>query len=96
MYRAEDRQLRRQATLRVLPPGLTGNDECLLTFMREARAAVVVGPTNIGTIDEAGEADGVVFIATEVMRRGNLGARRSGALRSREGVGGRRAAPRSA
>lgn len=96
MYRAEDRRLRRQATLRVLPTGLTGNVEPPLTFMREAREEVVVGPTNIGTIDEAGGADGVVFIATELMRRGNLGARRSDALRAREGVGGRRAAPRSA
>jgi hypothetical protein len=46
--------------------------------MREARGAVVVGRTNIGTIDEAGEADGIVFIATELMKRGNLCARMRG------------------
>jgi serine/threonine protein kinase len=65
VYRAENEKLRRPVALKVLPPDLVGNEECRLRFLREARAAAA--HPNIATIYEVGEADGVVFIAMELV-----------------------------
>src|SRR5712691_11529822 len=67
VYRAEDERLRRPVALKVMPPGLVGNDERRLRFLREARAAAAVSHPNVATIYEVGEVDGVVFIAMEFL-----------------------------
>ncbi len=67
VYRAEDEQLRRPVALKVLPPELVGDEERRLRFLREARAAAAVSHPNIATVHEIGEADGVVFIAMELV-----------------------------
>ncbi len=67
VYRAEDERLRRPVALKVLPPDLVGNEERRLRFLREARAAAAVTHPSIATIYEVGEADGVVFIAMELV-----------------------------
>jgi serine/threonine-protein kinase len=67
VYRAEDEKLRRPVALKVLPPDLVGNEERRLRFLREARAAAAVSHPNIATIHEVGEADGIVFIAMELV-----------------------------
>ena len=67
VYRAEDDQLRRPVALKVLPPELVGDEERRLRFLREARAAAAVTHPNIATVHEIGEADGVVFIAMELV-----------------------------
>jgi serine/threonine-protein kinase len=74
VYRAEDEKLRRQVALKVLPPDLVGNEERRLRFLREARAAAAVAHPNIATIYEVGEADGVVFIAMELVEGKSLRA----------------------
>jgi tRNA A-37 threonylcarbamoyl transferase component Bud32/tetratricopeptide (TPR) repeat protein len=79
VYRAEDERLRRPVALKVLPPDLVGNEERRLRFLREARAAAAVTHPNIATIYEVGEADGVVFIAMELVEGKTL----------RELIGGR-------
>jgi serine/threonine-protein kinase len=67
VYRAEDETLRRPVALKVLPPELVKDEERRLRFLREARAAAAVVHPNIATIFEAGEAEGVVFIAMELV-----------------------------
>ncbi len=67
VYRAEDTKLRRNVALKVLPPELVGNEERRLRFLREARAAAAVSHPNIGHVYEVDEADGIVFIAMELV-----------------------------
>ncbi len=80
VYRAEDTKLRRQVALKVLPPDLVANEERRLRFLREARTAAAINHPNIATIHEVDEADGVVFIAMELVEgktlRDHMGARR--------------------
>ena len=79
VYRAEDTKLRRQVALKVLPPDLVANEERRLRFLREARTAAAINHPNIATIYEADEADGVVFIAMELVEgktlRDHIGAK---------------------
>ena len=74
VYRAEDEKLRRPVALKVLPPDRVGNEERRLRFLREARAAAAVTHPNIATIYEVGEAEGVVFIAMELVEGKSLRA----------------------
>jgi serine/threonine protein kinase/tetratricopeptide (TPR) repeat protein len=77
VYRAEDETLRRPVALKVLPPDVIANEERRMRFLREARAAAAIPHPNIATIYEIGEADGVVFIAMELVEgttlRGRIG-----------------------
>jgi serine/threonine protein kinase len=67
VYRAEDEKLRRAVALKVLPPDLVANEERRLRFLREARTAAAINHPNIATVYEVDEADGVVFIAMELV-----------------------------
>jgi Tol biopolymer transport system component/tRNA A-37 threonylcarbamoyl transferase component Bud32 len=67
VYRARDEKLRRDVALKVPPPELTANEQSRLRFLREARAAAAVTHPNIATVYEVGEAEGVVFIAMELV-----------------------------
>ena len=79
VYKAEDEKLRRNVALKVLPPELVENEERRLRFLREARTAAAINHPNIATIHEVDEADGVVFIAMELVEgktlRGLMGGR---------------------
>ncbi len=74
VYRAEDERLRRPVALKVLPADLVADEERRLRFLREARAAAAVSHPNIAGIYETGEADGVVFIAMELVEGKTLRA----------------------
>ncbi len=78
VYRAEDTKLRRHVALKVLPPELVANEERRLRFLREARTAAAVNHPNIATIHEIDEADGVVFIAMELVEGKTLRSLLSG------------------
>ena len=67
VYKARDEKLRRDVALKVLPPELVGDEERRVRFMREARAAAAVTHQNIAVIHEIDEADGVIFIAMELV-----------------------------
>jgi len=67
VYRAEDESLRRPVALKVLAGRLVENEEHRLRFLREARAAAAVTHPHVSTIYEIGEAEGVVFIAMELV-----------------------------
>ncbi len=63
VYRAADVRLDRQVALKVLAPELTRDSAFRQRFIRESRAGAAVDHPNIIPVFEAGEADGVLFIA---------------------------------
>ncbi len=67
IYRAEDQDLDRPVAIKVLPPDLMCDEERRERFISEARNAAAVRHPNIATIHEIGEADGVIFIAMELV-----------------------------
>ena len=67
VYAAHDEKLRRQVALKVLKASSVGGEEARHRFLREARAAAAVTHPNIAAIHEVDEADGVVFIAMELV-----------------------------
>jgi serine/threonine protein kinase len=82
VYRARDERLGRQVALKLLAPGLAADTEFRNRFIRESRAAAAVDHPNIIPIYEAGEADGVLFIAMRFVAGGDVGSllRREGQL----------------
>ena len=66
VYLAEDERLHRKVALKVLPR--SDDHAARQRFLREARDAAAVTHPNIATIHEVGEADGVSFIAMELVR----------------------------
>ena len=65
VYLAQDTRLRRRVALKLLPHQLIDNQEYLLRFEQEARAASALNHPNILTIHEIGESDSGTFIAAE-------------------------------
>jgi serine/threonine protein kinase len=65
VYLAHDRRLNRPVALKILPSYFVSDPERLRRFQTEARAASALNHTNILTIYEVGEADGIHFIAAE-------------------------------
>ncbi len=63
VYRAHDPRLDRRVALKILAPELARDEEFRQRFIRESRAAAAVDHPNSIPIYEAGEADGVLFIA---------------------------------
>jgi serine/threonine protein kinase len=63
VYRARDIRLDRWVALKILAPDLARDQTFRQRFIRESRAAAAVDHPNIIPIFEAGEADGVLFIA---------------------------------
>ncbi len=63
VYRAIDLRLDRQVALKILAPALARDEAFRQRFIRESRAAAAVDHPCIIPVFEAGEADGVLFIA---------------------------------
>lgn len=81
VYLAEHVQLRRKVALKVLSPEL--EDERLRDrFIRESRLAASLDHPNIVSIYDAGDAEGVLYIAMRLVEGGDLGGliRSDGAL----------------
>src|SRR5205814_1326903 len=82
--------LGRLVALKVLGPGLAADEEFRQRFIRESRAAAAVDDPHIIPVYEAGQADGVLFIAmryvpggdvrTMVRRAGHLSPGRAAAI----------------
>ncbi|HEX6322543.1 MAG TPA: FlgO family outer membrane protein [Vicinamibacterales bacterium] len=68
VYRATDVQLGRDVALKVLPEDLLHDAERRERLLHEARAASALEHPHIAVIHEVGEADGVTFIAMELIR----------------------------
>ena len=63
VYRAADARLNRSVALKILAPELAGDSAFRQRFMREMRAAAAVDHPHIVPVFDAGEADGVLYIA---------------------------------
>ena len=67
VYRAEDLKLRRHVALKLLPQFLASDPQGRQRFQREAQAASALNHPNICTVYEIDEADGLHFIAIELL-----------------------------
>ncbi len=67
VYRAEDTTLRRIVALKLMRPTLAVSPAARQRFLREARSAAAVRHDHIVTIHQAGEADGIAYLAMELL-----------------------------
>ena len=73
VFRARDERLHRQVALKVLSPALAADEAFRHRFIRESRAAAAVDDPHIVPVFEAGDADGVLFIAMRYVPGGDVG-----------------------
>src|SRR4029077_12391873 len=73
VFRARDERLHRQGALQILAPTLAADEEFRRRFIRESRAAAAVDDPHIVPVFEAGEANGVLFIAMRYVPGGDVG-----------------------
>lgn len=67
VYRAQDTRLGRNVALKLLSPELMESEQFRLRFIRESRLAASLDHPNIVPIYEAGEADGLLYIAMRLV-----------------------------
>jgi serine/threonine protein kinase len=67
VYRAEDMRLGRKVALKLLAPELSTHEPFRQRFIRESRLAASLDHPNIIPIFEAGDADGILFIAMRLV-----------------------------
>ncbi len=72
VYRAYDVRLERLVAIKVLSPELARDEAFRQRFIRESRTAAAVDHPNIIPIFEAGEANGVLFIAMRFVQGPNV------------------------
>ena len=82
VFRAQDERLQRQVALKILSPALVADEEFRRRFIRESRSAAAVDDPHIIPVFEAGDANGVLFIAMRYVPGGDVGTlmRRLGPL----------------
>ena len=73
VFRAQDERLQRQVALKVLSPALAADEAFRHRFIRESRSAAAVDDPHIVPVFEAGDADGVLFIAMRYVPGGDVG-----------------------
>ena len=93
VWRARDSSLRREVAIKVLPAGLAGNPDYLARFEREARALAALNHASIAAIYGLEEAEGIRFLAMELVEGETLAERLGGgplpvpqALRIAQGI----------
>ncbi len=67
VYRARDTRLGREVAIKVLPSELSSDPDRLSRFEQEARSASALNHPNIVTVHDIGRADGVAYIAMELV-----------------------------
>src|SRR5712692_2052157 len=72
VFRAVDERLNRRVALKLLAPALAADQAFRQRFIRESRAAAAVDNPHIIPVFEAGEADGILYIAMRYVRGGDV------------------------
>jgi serine/threonine-protein kinase len=72
VYRAEQLALGREVALKVIAPELAEDPGFRARFERESRMAASIDHPNVVTVYEAGESEGVLFIAMQMVRGEDL------------------------
>ena len=73
VFRAQDERLQRQVALKILSPALATDEAFRYRFIRESQSAAAVDDPHIIPVFEAGDADGVLFIAMRYVPGGDAG-----------------------
>jgi tRNA A-37 threonylcarbamoyl transferase component Bud32/CheY-like chemotaxis protein len=83
VYRAEHLNLRRRAAIKIIAPDLAESEGFRERFTREARIAAALQHPNIVTVYDAGEVDGLLYLAMQYIEGEDLSAmlQRDGRLR---------------
>ncbi|MFG2139700.1 serine/threonine-protein kinase [Streptomyces sp. NPDC048650] len=74
VYRAEDLRLGRTVAIKLLAPELARNDTFRRRFVHESRVAAAIDHPHIVPVFEAGEAEGVLYIAMRYVKGRDLRA----------------------
>jgi CheY-like chemotaxis protein len=74
VYRAEHINLRRRAAVKIIAPDLAESDGFRDRFTREARIAAALQHPNIVTVYDAGEVDGLLYLAMQYIEGSDLAA----------------------
>ncbi len=72
VFRARDERLNRLVALKIMAPGLAADLAFRHRFISESQAAAAVDDPNIIPVYDAGEADGVLFIAMRLVSGGDV------------------------
>lgn len=88
VYRATDLKLERPVALKLIAPELASQEDFRKRFLRESRLAASLDHGNVIPIYEAGEQDGVLFLAMRYVAGSDLKAvlGRQGALRPEQAL----------
>jgi serine/threonine-protein kinase len=74
VYLAEHQTLRRRAALKIIAPDLADDADFRERFLREARIAATLTHPNVVTVYDAGEIDGLLYIAMQYVPGPDLSA----------------------
>ena len=74
VFRAHDERLKRVVALKLLAPGLIKDKTAQERFLNEAYAAAAVDHPHIIPVHDAGNSDGLLYIATKFVPGGDLRA----------------------
>ena len=72
VYRAEHLNLRRRAAIKIIAPDLAESEGFRERFTREARIAAALQHPNIVTVYDAGEVDGILYLAMQYIEGNDL------------------------
>src|SRR5512143_1911995 len=72
VYRAKDRQLKRDVAVKVLPESLAGDAEALARFEREAVAVAALSHANILSIHDFGTEGNTAYAVMELLEGSTL------------------------
>ena len=72
VYRATDTRREQEVALKILPPQVAADEMFLKRFIKEGKNAASLRHENIVPIYEAGEIDGIYYIAMELVTGGTL------------------------
>ncbi|MEA2488852.1 MAG: eukaryotic-like serine/threonine-protein kinase, partial [Acidobacteriota bacterium] len=75
VYRARDTRLDRTVALKILPPGLSGNEELRARFEGEARAISALSHPNICALYDVGSDGGTEYLVMEFLEGETLAER---------------------